>query len=239
MRRLMVRNRGRFPPRALIRIWREIISATISLEGPFTIAVYDPGDGSGCWDHARDHFGTETPAVSFSTCAAVLKAVRAGDADVGIVPVPGREGASPWWMEMLAEEASPAARVVALLPFLEAGNSRGRDSKAFVLASAAPEASKNDRSILGLEVPDGADREAMVGVLREAGFEADILDRADASDGADAGLADVTGFVGPDDPRLARLREAGRFSRVVALGSYAVTVDETDLAALTDEAARR
>ena len=44
MYRLTARHHGNFPKRELCRIWREIIVATLSFEGPFSVAVMEVDD---------------------------------------------------------------------------------------------------------------------------------------------------------------------------------------------------
>ncbi len=55
LRRLVERHRGRFPRTVLVRLWRELISGAISLQGEFAVAVYAPGGLPDYWDLARDH----------------------------------------------------------------------------------------------------------------------------------------------------------------------------------------
>ena len=54
MYRLTARHHGNFPKRELVRIWREIIVATLTFEGPFSVAVIEDADEPGYWDMARD-----------------------------------------------------------------------------------------------------------------------------------------------------------------------------------------
>ena len=42
--RLLARHKGAFPKRELVRIWREIIVATLGAEGPFSAGVYTGDD---------------------------------------------------------------------------------------------------------------------------------------------------------------------------------------------------
>ena len=63
--RLIAEHTGNFPKRELLRIWRELIVATLSFEGPFSVAVYEDDPATGCWDLARDMYGTYTPMAVF------------------------------------------------------------------------------------------------------------------------------------------------------------------------------
>src|SRR5690349_22964991 len=51
IRRLVGRSRE-FPPAMLVRMWRELLSATVRRQGAFAIAVYAPPEAPGYWDLA-------------------------------------------------------------------------------------------------------------------------------------------------------------------------------------------
>src|ERR1044071_8823009 len=54
IRRLIARNAGRFPSSNLVRMWRELLAATVGLQSSFTVAAYAPPEAPGYWDLARD-----------------------------------------------------------------------------------------------------------------------------------------------------------------------------------------
>src|ERR1700719_4987138 len=67
IRRLVGRHRGAFPVATLIRMWREMLAATVRLQSPFLVAAFAPADRPGFWDLARDHYGRNTPMSAFDT----------------------------------------------------------------------------------------------------------------------------------------------------------------------------
>mgnify|MGYP003666716593 CR=1 FL=1 len=86
LRRLADENPGPLPDHAVQRIFREIMSACLALEQPLRVAYLGPA-GTFTESAARKHFGA---APAFSALAAiddVFRAVEAGNADYGIVPV--------------------------------------------------------------------------------------------------------------------------------------------------------
>src|SRR4051812_13333278 len=121
LRRLVTRNRGAVPPASLVRIWRELLAATTSRQGPFTIAVYVPPQGPGCWDIARDHYGSHTPMLTFGSATQVIRAVAEERATVGVLPMPQEAEDDPWWRHLLSDRAT-APHVMARLPFAGRGN---------------------------------------------------------------------------------------------------------------------
>src|SRR5262249_60335800 len=95
--RLIQRHQGSLPKATVIRMWREMLSATLRQQGPFTVAVFAPDDRSGYWDVARDHFGSFTPAVAHEKAGQGLRAVIDGQATVGVLPLPQEGDRQPSW----------------------------------------------------------------------------------------------------------------------------------------------
>src|SRR5205814_4008424 len=99
LRRLVKRNRL-LPTAGLVRIWREMIVAMTSLEGPLSVAVYLPDNDPGYWDLARDYYGATVPLVRHRTPGAVLRAVSDEAGLIGILPFPREGEAEPWWRHL-------------------------------------------------------------------------------------------------------------------------------------------
>lgn len=104
--RLMKRHRGPFPKRELIAIWRQLINATLSFEGPFSISVYAPHGERIFWDLARDHFGPYTPMSRELLADIVVRSIVTQDATVGVLPRPGTGSDQPWWRNLLSHGPS-------------------------------------------------------------------------------------------------------------------------------------
>jgi chorismate mutase/prephenate dehydratase len=79
-------NAGPFPTAAIEPVFRQIISATRSLEGPQRIAFLGP---AGTFSHlaARRHFGESAQFVPLASIDAVFGAVERGEIELGVVPV--------------------------------------------------------------------------------------------------------------------------------------------------------
>ena len=75
IRRLVRRNKGGFPAATLVRMWRELLGATVQLQSSFAVAVYAPPQTPGYWDLARDHYGSQTPMVPYRSTSHVIGAV--------------------------------------------------------------------------------------------------------------------------------------------------------------------
>jgi chorismate mutase / prephenate dehydratase len=228
LRRLAARHTGPFPQVALVRMWREMVSALTRLQGAFAVAVCAPEERRGYWDIARDHYGSATPMFVVNTPAAAVRAVSDGTATVAVVPMPEEGDPDPWWRYLMGEEGK-TPRIIARLPFGERGNARGDDHDALALALVAPEPTGDDRGLISLElahdVSRGRLKDALDAVgLRPIGFRSWLVRE---SSGESLHLAEIADFVAPNDPRLAAF--AGQMGdillRAAVIGGYAVPLD--------------
>ncbi len=223
IRRLLARHRGGLPAFGVVRIWRELLGTTTAQQQPLVVSVCEAGGDPAYLALAREHFGALTPMRPHRGPTEALDDMRAGRATVAVLPMPVEdEAASGAWWTALLRPGDTQAHVVARLPFWSPRPEGTPTVQGLVLSAAAPDPSGQDCSLLGLELAD-ADRVRLIGALTAAGFRVGpVILRQDADASAGCALAEVDGFVGDDDPRLAALREAGCLPRV--LGAYAVPV---------------
>lgn len=86
LRRLGDINPGPLPSPAVQRIFREIMSACLALEQPLAVAYLGPA-GTFSESAARKHFGAGPELQPVAAIDDVFRAVEAGNADYGVVPV--------------------------------------------------------------------------------------------------------------------------------------------------------
>jgi chorismate mutase/prephenate dehydratase len=101
--RLVAQNCGPFPADAVKRVFREIISASLSLEQPMKVAFLGP---SATFTHqaAQKQFGFSAQLVALKSIPAVFEEVRRGRADFGVVPVENTtEGIVSHTLDMFVE----------------------------------------------------------------------------------------------------------------------------------------
>jgi chorismate mutase len=226
IRRLAGRHRGALPVATLVRMWREMLAATVRLQSPFSVAVFAPAERPGFWDLARDHYGSNTPISAYDTVSEVIRAVAGGTGSIGVLPLPRARETDPWWAELLSTDDN-APRVVARLPFGARGNARD-DSDALAIGCGGQQESGLDRTLLGAEFSAAISRPPIPELLATAGLVCTFVARSDR--GKAAYLIEVEGFVPISDRRLDDFRAELGAERLLPLGGYAVPLSSSALA---------
>jgi chorismate mutase len=231
IRRLIERNRGAFPPATLVRMWRELLAATVRLQGAFTVAVYAPAAAQGFWDIARDHYGSHTPMLPYRTTSQVISAVTDGQAAVGVLPMPQEDDPDPWWRHLLSTDDN-APHVIARLPFGSRGNARPDSGDALAIGRGAEQDTGRDRTLIATENAPGISRGRIVSTLSALGLASTFTASCEHAEGANT-LVEIDAFVPPRDPRLDRFRAqlGPALYRVLRFGGYAVPLAPAQLAA--------
>lgn len=220
LRRLAARHSGTLPRDVIIRMWRELVSAFVGIQEPFVVSVWDTGD-VGCWDLARDHFGTRSEMTRLKSTRGVLHAVAEGTATAGVLPFPQEGEADPWW-PALDVTTDKRLQICARLPFGSIGNGKGVRSGALVVTANDPEPSGDDRSLMLIEQEESASRGGLATAFGQAGFTMEFIASGASSDALML-LAEISGFVTPDDERLvAFLEKAPGVRSAHVVGAYAV-----------------
>ncbi len=103
LERITALNKGPFPNDALKAMFREIISASLSLEEPLKVAYFGP---EGTFTHlaALRHFGSSAHYIPVASIKTVFDAVEGGKADYGLVPVENsNEGVVSYTLDMFMD----------------------------------------------------------------------------------------------------------------------------------------
>jgi hypothetical protein len=231
--RLVAQHRGPFPKQELCAIWRLLIVATLSFEGPFSVAVYAPSEITGCWDLARDHFGGFVPMTRHGSCRSVIESVHRRDATLGVLPLPSHDDPDPWW-RLLVTQHPDAPRIIARLPFICVGNARAEALGALAVCPVSVVATGRDRSFVAIEINYRMSSDTLTRALRDAGLEPKFVAawREDQTPNAWLYLIEVEGFLLVDDGRIDRIRQTigHPVSQIILLGGYAAPLTPEELA---------
>jgi len=222
LRRLLKRHKGDLPPRALARIWREIIAASLHAQTKFHLHVYSGENQTAFADLAQAHFGSLTPIRPHTRPSLVVHACAEEPNSLGIVPLPEIEEPGPSWWAQLAPAGEKGPRILAKLPFV---TDEPEGIAAYAIGAVEQEPSGDDMTLLLIEIAPAVSRTTLRSFLKNAGLEAKLIaaGRLMEKKVPDELLLEVKGFVGKDDPRLAALADAAGdvIARVVPIGGYA------------------
>jgi chorismate mutase / prephenate dehydratase len=228
IRRLVGRHRGALPVATLVRMWREMLAATVRLQSAFSVAVFAPADRPGFWDLARDHYGSNTPMSAYDTVDQVIRATGGRTGSVGVLPLPKAGEPDPWWPHLLSADDN-APRVVARLPFGARGSARA-DTDAVAIGCGRQGESGLDRTLLGAEYSAAISLSRISELLSTVGLVCTFVARSDR--GKAAYMIEVEGFVPVSDSRLDAFRSqlGAALGRLLPLGGYAVPLSSPALA---------
>lgn len=217
IRRLLERHKGALPPASVVRIWRELLAATTSMQGGFSIAVSGDDRGGHLTQLAREHFGALTPLQSHDCADQALMDVSRGIASVAVLPYPS-EG-DYWWVKLLHHE--PRLYIIGRLPFWEARPNGASRDQAVVVAATPADVSEHDRSFVGLECGRDISEAQVTNDLSSAGLmPKNIVIKWPQESSIASVLVEVEGSMSDEDVRLTSLTWA--LQRPVIVGTYAV-----------------
>jgi chorismate mutase len=222
MRALAERHRGLLPLDTVEGVWRIIISTFTYVQSPYKVHVDVSRGDAPMRDSARFHFGFTVPCVPHMSAAAVIAAVAASNGDLGMLALEAGPGGGAWWTALAPPAAPkiiarlpfvertdhPAGMPVFVVAQpLADGAARDVVVESITLDRWRPEFPHGLRAI-GAEIlgtaaaspglallvarPGGAETEAAVSALREAG----ALDARNVEIGAHAGRFDASGLRG-------------------------------------------
>ncbi|MHB8743500.1 MAG: prephenate dehydratase [Sulfuricaulis sp.] len=101
LRNVLARDRGPLTEEAMLRLFRELMSACLALESRMRIAFFGP-EGTFTQEAALKHFGHSVDTVPLAAIDEVFRDVESGNSHFGVVPVENStEGAINHTLDML------------------------------------------------------------------------------------------------------------------------------------------
>jgi chorismate mutase len=195
LRKLLASPRGSASASLIVRIWRELMGASLAAQGPFHLDVWGGKDAARAVELARLRFGAAPPLRTLAKPEDALAAARTP----GGVAVCALTPDSAWWGRLLAE---PQLKVFAALPCLAAWGPMA----ALAVAEVEVEPTGDDRTFWVTDAQQSGP--AIEGALSRDGVAATLLVQAGGLK-----LFVLSGYYQPDDARLARA--PGRLSGVI------------------------
>jgi chorismate mutase len=237
MYRLMERHKGPFPKRELARIWRELIVATLSFEGPFSVGVHIPDTSmvdesdndmrSEIWDLIRNQYGSFTPMNGYSGARELVDAVRSHEVAIGVLSMPSQAEEAPWW-PLVASQSNDTPRIINRLPFISAPEDCKLKVDALVICPVPSEPTGHDHTFLVIEISDEVSLEQLSTAFTQAGIKivfSTVWSNTE-SNSRYLYLVEAEGFIKNDDSRIHHFGEClgDVVSLVWTIGSYGLPI---------------
>lgn len=192
-------------PELVSRIWAELISASLTLQGPIRLHISLAVDALSARTLVRDRFGGAIPISAYPTESAALAAAHIDPEGVAVLPSPG--GMNNWWTALGPNGAASNMHILAALPRIGGSDwpTAVAVSKAELLPSGA------DQTVFYVEVGNLGALTTVDTVFAEAGLKAILRAEVDGRT-----LYSVDEYMDAADSRLEVLRS--QFSCVKIIG---------------------
>ena len=139
-------EQGDVDPTLVSRIWAELVSASLNVQGPMQLHIGLEGDKLATLKLVRDRFGAALPTLTYPTSSTALAAAHADPEGVAILPSPGT--VTTWWSALCPGGAMEEMKILTGLPRVRNANWPQDDwPRALAVAAVEPKPSGADRWI--------------------------------------------------------------------------------------------
>jgi chorismate mutase / prephenate dehydratase len=219
IRRLLIRHEGSTPPSVIVRLWREIVTASLMLQTPISVEIFGGEIPHDIWDMSRGYFGATVPVQDRATAKEVLRDLSNGECSFGVLPIPQQDEREPWWPQLSTLRAG-TPRIIARLPF--AGPREG--PSAFLVAPVEPDDAGEMVSVFTLVSNQALSRNRINGWLEQPKMGGHCLASLEyGGSGQDyLHLMTFAGSKAADDPIFAELgaMSGGALREPTYIGAY-------------------
>lgn len=193
-------------PELVSRIWAELTSASLAIQGPICLHIAMSGAALSDGKLVRDRFGASIPIKNYPTASHALAAAHADSEGVAVLPAPG--GMNNWWTALGPKGAAPTMNILAALPRI--GNWSW--PTAVAVSKAARLASGNDQTLIYIEPGNLSPTRGALDVFNDAGLDPTL--RADMKSHH---LYSVPGFVEDNDDSVKALDREFQTVKIVGV----------------------
>ena len=172
-----------FPPSVIVNIWRKIITAANMSEQPIAVGVHNPSNSSEYNFLIKEYYNNQVPIYNFDSATNVVLEMEKGEVQIGafLLPQDGfeegkkEEAKENWWISLANNRSG--LNVFAKIPFVKFSNEEKNLTKLqlVLVAKKQPEKSKEDNSLLYVEVSKEVSRSQILQALKENGLQGKIL----------------------------------------------------------------
>lgn len=202
----LAKKAGETPAQLVSRIWAELTSASLALQGPIHLHIAMVGDDLSARTMVRDRFGAAIPASAYPTASAALAAAHIDPEGVAVLPAPG--GMNNWWTALGPNGAASDMNILAALPRIGAWEW----PKAVAVSKAARLPSGDDHTLIYVE-PDMSDQlHPPARVFADAGLE--VILRAEM-DGRQ--LYSVAHYIDENDDAIGKIKSVFPCVKIIGI----------------------
>jgi len=224
-----------FPKSTIVDIWRKLITAANMKEQSLTIAIHNPKNISDYNYLVKSYYNDAVPLHVFDSATSIVSAMEKGQAQIGIFALPANDHEEQnkkednnenWWIGLANNRLG--LKVFAKIPFIEFSDEEKNRNQIQLVAVALkePEKSREDNSLLYLEVSKEFSKMQILSSLKEQGLSAKILKsvKLPQVDGMVFYLVDLQGFYLEADDVIKNFSKSKIKPYVKVLGHYAVPI---------------
>lgn len=181
---------GGTSPQLVARIWAELMSVSLTIQGPICLHVARTGPLADDMNLVRGRFGAAIPLKAYPTSSAAIAAAQSDPEGVAVLPAPG--GMDHWWTALGPGGAAANMNILAAIPRI--GNHDW--PLAVAVSKAARSPSGDDDTLLCVS---GAPEQAKAALARNS------ISAAERATSGDWTLFSLAGYFAKDDRRLTDL----------------------------------
>lgn len=230
IRGLMERHHGPLQKSAVVRIWREMVSAAAILQMPgMKVVVCAPEQDTQVYnDMARGYFGGVMTLQYVGNPLMAISMLRDGEASFAVLPWPEDEAENPWWAYLSGDDPEKDLRIMVRLPYGNRSASKTLpEYRSLVVGKLKFSDSGDDHSFLLLDVDQEVSRARIVDKIKALGLTAVSIysRRVHSGHNRNLHLVEVNSFIGDGDPRLQQLvekMETAEGGKCQAMGGFPI-----------------
>lgn len=224
IKKLLKKHKGNLPKIVIARIWREILTASASLNNETHVAVLANSGKDNLAKVTQEHFGSNVEYVNYSSSGQIMNAITTNESQLGVVPCDNHViNQHPWWTSLKVQDGNNCMSIVAKLPFLMSKNENDNE-EGYVVAVSKPDESGDDITIISIEAKGEISISTILEQLEKLGFKNAKLVISCAVDGETKFfLIEVDGYITEDDKALKNAEEF--FDDIHIIGAYAKPIE--------------
>ena len=222
LRKILLKAPSNFSRKAIIRIWRELVSAYSQMQSSYSIGLCAPTLSVGYWDIARDYFGSASDITLYKSQKILLQKISDDPSFIGVFPHPANNQDTDWWKN-IGIGSNSQTNIIARMPYGGKSTDQFEELEAIAVASFPSEISGKDRSWIIFELNKKKSKDLLIQIASKIGMSGKLLCQVKESESIFLYLLDVEGFFEVGTRAFeGYLNKADDIVSIRSIGSYAL-----------------